>query len=493
MRNPSLLASGLAVLLAGCWIDPVEVSPSAPPAATPAVPVAAPVPADRSASGACPLLEPAALEAMGFTVRWHSEVKASTPVHLYLGEHVCYLETAESTVHAIDRQDGYYRWIHPLRGPLQVPPGEGDGVAYFASSSVLDAVDLGTGKVDWTQRLPFRPVTEPAANDFYLGMGASDGSVYAFRLRESDPKAPGGFRVTHDLLWHWSVGNPLQAPPVLPRDAAEQMLGVGGNGELESRALPDGRTRWRYPYHGAMGPVRGAVAYDLLSLSGQERPERALLVGSLDHHLLALDPQGGTLLASYLATDAIEVKPLVLSYVKPGVTPDWTVVRETYCLSLDGRLACLRTEDAHKAKRDASGAPLLDDKKRPQWLSEEEDGDDVYGGESEEAARPAGDPAEDGAIRRPVRRPLHWELRCLWTADDVARVICRGRSGIYVQGRDGRLRLLDESGRERWSRSLEGVAALSANPSNPFREGAEDPSLYLLDAHGIVWCLEEKR
>ncbi|GEM_PF-5379331 len=479
MRNPRLLAASLAALsLAGCGSDTSSRRE---------------VPQGFDASSVCPLLESSSLKGMGLEVRWHSEVKESHGVRLFLGKRHCYVETAESTVHALDRRDGYYRWIQALKGPLQTPPGEGPSSAYFASGNSLEAVDLSTGRRLWQENLPFRPITPPAANDGFLGMGAANGSVYVLRLRQSDATVPGGIRQTHDVLWHWSVGNPLQAVPVLPPDSSAQILAVGGDGLLECRSLPDGKARWRYPYRGAMGPVGGAMVYDFLPLAEKERPQRALFVGSMDHHLLALDPEGGTLLASYLATDAIEARPLVLSHVRSGNIPDWSVIREIYCLSQDGRLASLRVEDVHRARRDPSGAPLMDDRKRLQWVPEGEDADDVSGGDVEEASLvPAeGDGSEPGEIRRPQRHPVHWSFRCLWTADGVARVISRGRSGVYVEGFDGRLKLLDETGRERWSRSLQGVRTLTANEANPFRAGAEAPSLFLMDDGGVVWCLQE--
>ena len=73
----------------------------------------------------------------------------------------------------------------------------------------------------------------------------------------------------------------------------------------------------------------------------------------------------------------------------------------------------------------------------------------------------------------------------------VARIVCRGRSGLYVIGRDNRLRLLDEAGKERWSCELDGVLDLPTNGVNPFRETTEPGAFFLLDASGTIWCLEE--
>ena len=510
MCNPRSRAAVLAFLavmtaqMSGCWVQ----LPGAPAGMDG---VSTPQDHAGEAGAACPLLDPDSLQAMGFTVRWHAEMKESHPVRLYLGNRsfnspvasskpfqLVYVETEEATLHAFDRQDGCYRWIHPLLGRLQVPPGEGPAAAYVVSENGLESLDPLTGRNLWSQRLPFRPVSEAVANDYYLGLSGSDGSVYAYKLRMSDDGASGGVRQLHEILWHWPVGNPLEVAPVIPPDAGSQMLGVGGDGVLVSRSLPEGSVRWRYPYQdGArslqMGPVRSALAYDLLPMPGRGRPECALFVGSMDHHLMALDPAGGTPLGGYLATDAIESKPLVVSYIRAGVSPDWTLVREVYCLSRDGDLASLRIEDAHRARRDASGAPVMDDKKRLQWQSEGEDADDVTGGGLEASAPAGGEASTEGmSVRRPMRG-IHWTFRTLWVAHDVARVVGRGRWGVFVESSDGRLKYLDESGRERWSRSLQGVQVLPTNPANPLREDGEISALFLLDASGVVWCLEEKR
>ena len=471
--------------------------------------------------GAAPsLLSPEGLDAAGLAVRWKAPLREAKPVRLYLGARSCYVESEDHAIHALDRGSGFYKWIFPLRGALQVPPGESilppsqsnvDGqsldTAYFVSGNVLDAVDIHdperrgreSGKRLWEEKLKFVPVTAPVATDHYAALGGVDNHVYVYQLREEDPRSPGVFRRIHSRAWHYDTGGELKGGLVLPLDVPDQVISASAAGVVMSRNLTDGKFRWQYPHTGAMGGVLFGMTYDLTQIpqaggKAGTRLEHTLYVGALDHAIDIIDPEGGALLSRTLMTSGVEAAPLVYSRAVRGEGPDWTLVRDIYCASQDGRFTAFRVEDSHKAKRDEKGEVQKDERGNTLWLNENQDGDDVFGGEySVQAEEPKKEGEEEAAP--PVKTmskksPIQWEARERWTAPGVARMLGRGKTGMYVVGKDGRLRLIDDAGKALWERSLEGVAGLPTDPANPYL--GDGLCLYLMDEAGTVWCLGEK-
>lgn len=469
--------------------------------------------------GPLTLALPDRLDRMGLQLRWQAKVQAPAPRRVHLGARTCYVE-AGNVIHALDRRSGFYKWMLELPGPLDAPPGEsvvpqtredqasGRDTAYFAAKQQLTAVDIHDprwtgrelGTMLWTQCLPFRASGTPMASDFFLACGAEDHGVYVYKLRESDPQSPGGVRRMHVKAWHYDTGGEMGGALVLPTDSPDQIIAASCGGVVMSRSLSDGSVRWRYPFERdrTVGGVRWGLAYDTVrhppgkdNLAG--RLERTLYVGSLDHGLDVIDPDGGLLLERVLLSEGIEVKPLVVSRVVKGEGPDWAIVRDLYCVAMDGKLFAFRVEDLHRARRGDDGQPALDEHGEPKWLSEDADGDDVFGGEETEVITPANpdEESEEEASRRRVFRkmPLRWRLRQSWTRDGVARILCRGRNGLYVEGRDGQLWLLGKDGAPRWQEPMGGVLDLPADFTNPFEAA---PAFHVLDGTGTLWCLEEK-
>ncbi len=501
MRRSGRLWMGLAAIWLGC---------------------SGPVPGRADQAAVPGLLSPEALESSGLVARWKATLRDATPRRLHLGARSCYVETANLQVHALDRGNGFYKWIIPLAGTLQVPPGEsilgpgqGDNAArdtaYFIAGNLLSAVDIHdpagqgreSGRMLWSERLPFRATTPPVATDFSLAVGTSDGDVQVFQLREVDPHGRGEIRRIHAMAWHYDTGGEVLAAPILPADVPDQILSSSGSGILMSRSLRDGTLHWRYPYEGRMGAVMQGFVSDVvtvpspttgLSARAASRSERTLYVGAMDNTFQIIDAEGGALLSRTLLTDGVEQPPLVLARVLAEQDPDWRVIRDIYPVCRDGRLFAFRVEDVHRVKRDEGGQPLKDERGALRWVNEVADGDDVSGGEVEaaEPAAPEGGEEENGAPKAlPREFDLRWAPRELWSASGVARVLCRGRNGLYVVGTDRRLRLLDPaSGKEHWSRPLTGILEVPTLPQQGARDGAA--RLYLLDEAGAIWCLEEK-
>ena len=481
-----------------------------------------PLPGRADQASVPALLLPGTLESAGLKVHWKAKLREATPRHLHLGARSCYVETDNRQIHALDRGNGFYKWILPLPGALQVPPGEsilgpgqGDNAArdtaYFIAGNLLSAVDIHdpaglgreSGRLLWTERLPFQPTTAPVATDFALAVGTSSGDVHVIQLREDDPERYGQIRRIHALAWHYDTGGEVLAPPILPADAPDQIFSAGGGGILISRNLHDGSLLWRYPYTGRIGAVIRALSHGVVSLpmpaavpgaKALTRVERTLYMGALDNTFQIIDPAESQLLTRMLLTDGLEHPPLVVARVLAGEAPDWTVVRDIYPVCRDGRLFAFRVEDVHRARRDEGGQPLKDDRGGLRWADEAADGDDVSGGEVEppEPKAPEGGEDENAAPKaRPRAFPIRWTPRELWSVPGVERVLCRGRNGLYVIGKDRQLKLLDlASGRERWACSLAGILEVPTLYQEDGREGAV--RFHLLDEAGAIWCLEEK-
>lgn len=504
MRQLRIL--GAAVMLAGCTGGPggflrMGEAPRKEPGRVPSL-----------------VADEAGLRTAGLAVAWKARVATGEAVSLHLGRRTCYVETGDLKVHAFDRGNGFCKWILPIPGALQAAPGEAQidgtpdavGMAYFVAANRLTAVDIDdptgrgaeTGRIAWTASLPCRATTPPVATDHYLAVGGADGSVHVFQLRETDVRESSGFRRTHDRAWHCNTEGEVLGAPILPPDVPGQIIVGSGAGIVSSRNLGDGSLRWRYPYEGSVGPVQRGMCYDVCAvpspaplpggLKAPDRVERVLVVAAMDNTLQMLDPDGGVLLSRSLLTAGVSQAPLVHTRLLRGPDPDWMLVRDVYCVARDGRLFAYRVEDAHRARRDAEGKPAMGENGTDVlWMIEANDGDDVFGGEGEPP--PPLTEEEIDAGKAPPRAkvyPIQWAPRERWVAGGVERVVALGRAGLYVVGKDGRLRLLDEGGNEVWSRPLDGVVALPRVEEMP--QGDAPARIYLMDGLGQVWCLQEQ-
>jgi eukaryotic-like serine/threonine-protein kinase len=88
---------------------------------------------------------------------------------------------AEGGVHAFDRNTGRELWKYSAgRGVLGAVVGSASRVFAYAATGDLIALNLASGKPEWTHALHAAPWESPAVIDDRVIAGSREGSVYAF-------------------------------------------------------------------------------------------------------------------------------------------------------------------------------------------------------------------------------------------------------------------------------------------------------------------------
>ena len=123
-------------------------------------------------------------------------------------------------------------WSRGLGTLIEFPAVVQDGVAYITNAwGTVRALDMRTGEVIWTHDTPNgKMAASPAVWGDELIVHGMDGHVWV--LRRSDGR----------LLWHYTVGSPVESSPVIV-DGAD-VFGAW-NGTITALDLSTHRVRWR--------------------------------------------------------------------------------------------------------------------------------------------------------------------------------------------------------------------------------------------------------
>ena len=124
-------------------------------------------------------------------------------------------------------------WSRALGGLVEFPAVVADGIAYVANArGTIHALDMRTGKVVWRHDTPHgKMASSPAVWGPTLVVHGMDGHVWV--LRRSDGK----------LLWHHTVGSPIESSPVVVGKGID-VFGAW-NGTVTALDLRTHRVRWR--------------------------------------------------------------------------------------------------------------------------------------------------------------------------------------------------------------------------------------------------------
>ena len=124
-------------------------------------------------------------------------------------------------------------WSRGLGTLIEFPAVVQDGVAYIANArGTVRALDMRNGDVIWRHDTPHgKMAASPAVWGDELVVHGMDGHVWV--LRRSDGR----------LLWHYTVGSPVESSPVIV-DGAD-VFGAW-NGTITALDLRTHRVRWRY-------------------------------------------------------------------------------------------------------------------------------------------------------------------------------------------------------------------------------------------------------
>jgi outer membrane protein assembly factor BamB len=124
-------------------------------------------------------------------------------------------------------------WSRALGGLVEFPAVVADGIAYVANArGTVRALDMRTGKVVWRHDTPHgKMASSPAVWGKTLVVHGMDGHVWI--LRRSDGR----------LLWHYTVGSPVESSPVVVGRGID-VFGAW-NGTVTALDLRTHRARWR--------------------------------------------------------------------------------------------------------------------------------------------------------------------------------------------------------------------------------------------------------
>ncbi len=158
-------------------------------------------------------------------------------------------------------------WSRGLGTLIEFPAVVSDGVAYIANArGTVRALDMRDGTVIWRHDTPRgKMAASPAVWRDQLIVHGMDGHVWV--LRRSDGK----------LLWHYTVGSPVESSPVVVDDV--DVFGAW-NGTITALDLRTHRVRWRR-YDGCKVTSSAALA------------GRTLYIGDYCGRLLALSARTG--------------------------------------------------------------------------------------------------------------------------------------------------------------------------------------------------------
>jgi outer membrane protein assembly factor BamB len=176
-------------------------------------------------------------------------------------------------------------WSRGLGSLIEFPAVVADGVAYIANGQgTVRALDMRNGSVIWRHDTPNgKMAASPAVAGAELIVHGMDGHVWV--LRRSDGR----------LLWHYTVGSPIESSPVV-LDGVD--LFGAWNGRITALDLRRRRVRW-VRYDGCKITSSAAIAGG------------TLYIGDYCGRLLALNPATGTLRWSQSVNGRIYGTPAV--------------------------------------------------------------------------------------------------------------------------------------------------------------------------------------
>jgi hypothetical protein len=133
------------------------------------------------------------LDAKTGKVRWETNVRGNAPKYFFHGDvfvaadriiasaDVDATAGVEAGVHAFDRVSGRQLWMHPTgRGVVGAIVGHGRRVFAYTRDGDLIALDIESGKREWSKALNASAWESPGVGAQHVFAASNDGSLYAF-------------------------------------------------------------------------------------------------------------------------------------------------------------------------------------------------------------------------------------------------------------------------------------------------------------------------
>jgi outer membrane protein assembly factor BamB len=152
---------------------------------------------------------------------------------------------AEAGVHAFDRNSGRQLWKHSAgRGVLGTVVGSATRVFAYTATGDLIALNLASGKTEWTYALKASAWESPAVVDDRVLAGSDDGSVYAFESH------------TGRVQWQQKLGSPVGTSV---RATASDVYAGTADGTMYRLAPGSGDVRSSLKVDSVLKPVSAPV------------------------------------------------------------------------------------------------------------------------------------------------------------------------------------------------------------------------------------------
>jgi outer membrane protein assembly factor BamB len=206
---------------------------------------------------------------------------------------VVYVGSSDSRLRALDGRTGEIHWAADAGAPIDAAPAVAGGVVLAATrAGEFLAFDRASGAVRWRVRAgPELPLAwEGMSGDLYTAspavagdvavFGGGDGVVYAIDLASGD------------VRWRFATEGRVRSSPAV----AEGVVYAGSaDGSLYAIALEDGRRLWRFDTEGR-GVDSSSYGYDRRTITSSPAVAGgAVVFGSRDGSLYAVEAASGTL------------------------------------------------------------------------------------------------------------------------------------------------------------------------------------------------------
>ncbi len=163
------------------------------------------------------------LNRLGLTRSWwsHATINSKRDKLLYMvvDETHLFLQSSSGTITAFDTENGRYLWTKLVGAAdrAMFPATSNDELLFVVNGLRLFAVKKDTGDVKWQLTMPGMPASSPVADSQLVYVGFVDGSLYAFKLKETQELFTKGMLPQYSestVDWRYRTSKAITIPAV---------------------------------------------------------------------------------------------------------------------------------------------------------------------------------------------------------------------------------------------------------------------------------------
>lgn len=163
------------------------------------------------------------LNRFGLTRSWwsHATINSKRDKLLYMvvDETHLFLQSSSGTITAFDTENGRYLWTRMIGAAdrAMFPATSNDELLFVVNGLRLFAVRKDTGDIKWQLQMPGMPASSPVADAKLVYVGFVDGSLYAFKLDETQELFTAGKLPQYSesaVKWRYRTSKAITIPAV---------------------------------------------------------------------------------------------------------------------------------------------------------------------------------------------------------------------------------------------------------------------------------------